>query len=208
MRSLLIIGFYAIVIYLVNLFVVDVEEMVISQVLRGGDLDIPEHVFLESVEQIRFWSKFSLLFSILLFVLKALTVAMLLYAGLFFLDLHHERSLKELFDVAVYAESVLVIAILLKVAVVAAGEFSYDQYLMYYPLSVLSLVGSDVHQVFVYPLQLVNVFEFLYVFLLIYFLKEVVSLTFTATSRIVFASYGTGLACWVILVMFLTVNFM
>lgn len=208
MKSLLIIGFYAGVIYLVNLLVVDVEGMVINQVLREGDLDIPEHVFLENVEQIRFWSKFSVFFSMLFLILKATLVALLLYAGLFFVDLHQNHRFSDLFDIAVYAESILVIAILFKMIIVAAGEFSYDQYLLYYPLSALNLYGYDVHQVFVYPLQLLNVFEVVYVALLIYFLKEEISLTFFRTSRIVLASYGTGLACWVILVMFLTINLM
>lgn len=209
MKSLLIIVFYAVVIYLVNFYLVDIEDLLFRQLLEQGDMDIPEHVLLESLDQLKYWSKFSLLFSVLIFVVKAFLVAALLYAGLFFADFHQNQPLSRLFNVAVYAESVLVIAVLIKILVITTGDFTYDAFVKYYPLSAISFFDyTALHQVFVYPLQLVNAFELVYIGLLIYFLKEEVDIPFLKSSRIVVSSYGMGMLCWVVLVMFLTINVM
>ncbi|MCC5939142.1 MAG: hypothetical protein JJU34_17820 [Lunatimonas sp.] len=209
MKSLLIIVFYAVVIYAVNFYLIDLESLIFRQILEQGDLDIPEHVLLEGLDQLKYWSKFSLLFSVLIFVVKAFLVAALLYSGLFFANYHHNQPLSRLFNVAVYAESILVIAVLIKIMVISSGDFSYDAFMKYYPLSAISFFDySTLHQIFVYPLQLVNAFELAYIVLLIYFLKEEVEIPFLRSSRIVVTSYGMGMFCWVILVMFFTLNMM
>ncbi|WP_209329209.1 hypothetical protein [Lunatimonas salinarum] len=209
MKSFVIIVFYAGVIYTVNFYFVDIEGLLFRQFMEQGDLDIPEHVLLESLDQMRYWSKFSLLFSVFIYVVKAFLVASLLYAGLFFADSHENQPLSRLFHVAVYAESILVIAVLIKILVISSGNFSYDAFMKYYPLSAINFFdAAGLHQVFVYPLQLLNAFELVYMVLLIYFLKEEVELPLLKSSRIVLSSYGVGMVCWVVLVMFLTLNVM
>ena len=208
MRSFAIISFYSVVIYFVNFLLIDIEDLVLGQLSAQKNFDIPESVVLEAIESFKYWNKFSIIFTFLLFSLKGLTIALILYVGLFFEDLHKGFHLANIFLIAVYAECVLVIAGLVKIIVVSFGDFSYDFLLRYYPLSLLNLVDySKIDGLFLYPLQLVNVFELAYFFLLVYFLKEEIEISFGKSFKIVMSSYGAALICWVVFVMFFTLNF-
>ena len=208
MKCFLIILFYSLVIFTTNYFLINIENLVYSQLLAQESLDIPENVVLDTIENIKYWNKFSVLFSILLFTLKGIIVSSVLFIGLFFEDLHKLIRVGDLFKIAVYSECILVIAGLVKIIVVTAGDFSYDFFVRYYPLSLLSLFDySEINELFLYPLQLANVFELAYIFLLIYFLKEEIEIPFFKSFKIVGSSYGAALICWVVFIMFFTLNF-
>lgn len=188
--------------------VIDIEDLVLGQFYSQENLAVPESVVLETIERFKYWNKFSIIFTFLLFWLKGVTIALILYVGLFFADLHKGFHLANIFLIAVYAECVLVIAGLVKIIVASFGDFSYDFLLRYYPLSLLNLFDyNKIDGLFLYPLQLVNVFELAYIFLLVYFLKEEIDISFGKSFKIVMSSYGAALVCWVVFVMFFTLNF-
>jgi len=207
MKGFVIISFYSLVIYFVNFLLIDIEDLVLSQ-FSAQDLDLPETVVMEAIDSFKYWNKFSVIFTFLLFSLKGLTVSLILYVGLFFEDLHKGFHLKAFFLIAIYAECILVIAGLVKIIVVSFGDFSYDTLIRYYPLSLLNLFDyAKINGLFLYPLQLVNAFELAYVFLLVYFLKEEIEISFLKSFKIVMSSYGAAMVCWVVLIMFFTLNF-
>lgn len=207
MKNFTIISFYSILIFIVNYYLVDIEDLVLRQFLAQESLDIPENIILDTIDHLKYWNKFSAFFTILLFLLKGLVVSCILYVGLFFEDLHKELGMGDLFKIAVYSESILVIASLIKTIVISSGDFSYDFFAKYYPLSLLNLFDYDkVDNLLVYPLQVANAFELGYMFLLVYFLKEEVEIPFSKSLKTVVSSYGVALVCWVVFILFLTLN--
>jgi|SRR5690606_4890075 len=207
MKGFVIISFYSLVVYFVNFVLIDIEDLVFRQFASQG-LELPENVVLAAIESFKYWNKFSVIFTFLLFALKGFTVSLILYMGLFFADLHRSFRLTSFFLIAIYAECILVIAGLVKIIVLSAGDLSYDSLVSYYPLSITNFLDyKQIDRLFLYPLQLVNVFEFVYVFLLVYFLKEEIEISFTKSLKIVLSSYGTAMICWVVLIMFFTLNF-
>lgn len=208
MRTFTVILFYSMALFAVNYLLIDIEDLVLHQLLTQEYLEISETAILETIEQLKYWNKFSVIFTFLLLTLKAIIIALILYTGLFFEGLHEAFHLAGLFKIAVYAECILVIAGLVKLIVISTGDYSYDFLIHYYPLSLLSLFEyGNVNQLFIYPLQVINLFELCYVFLLIYFLKEEMIISFGKSLRIVVSSYGTAMACWVVFIMFYTLNF-
>jgi hypothetical protein len=178
-----------------------------GQLMADESQDLPENIILETLESIRYWNKFSMVVTFLLYLLKCFLVALVLYAGLFFADMYKHVRLGTLFEVAVYAESILLIAGIIKVTVVSLGDFSYEAFAHYYPTSLLNLFEiSDINSLFIYPLQLLNAFELGYCLLLAYFAKEELEISFSKSTAIALSSYGTSLVCWVVLVLFISLN--
>ena len=208
MKTFVVIWFYSIALFSVNYLLIDIEDLVLHQFLTQEYLEISETVISETIEQLKYWNKFSVIFTFLLFSLKSMIIALVLYTGLFFGGLHEAFNLTGLFRISVYSEGILVIAGLVKIIVISMGDYSYDSLIHYYPLSLLNLFEYDhVDTLFVYPLQLANLFEFGYVFLLIYFMKEEMEISFNKSFKIVISSYGTAMLCWMVFVMFYTLNF-
>ncbi|SMO69203.1 hypothetical protein [Gracilimonas mengyeensis] len=76
----------------------------------------------------------------------------------------------------------------------------------YYPLSALSLIGiENINAEWaVYPLQIINVFEVMYIGLIAWLLSKQWKPSFVDSLNIVIPSYGLGLLLWLVLVAFLT----
>ena len=79
---------------------------------------------------------------------------------------------------------------------------------MFYPLSVLNFFDPDSLDAWlIYPLQLINIFEVIYLFILAYGFYLATQSNYGMMLRLVVCTYGTGLFIWTIGVMFLTVSF-
>jgi hypothetical protein len=208
MKSFVIISFYSIGVYVANYLLIDVEDLVLRQFSAQEGMDIPESVVMETIDHLKYWNKFSVIITFLFFSLKGLIISFILYIGLFFEDLEKGFHLIEFFKIAVYAEGILVIAGLIKTLVISSGGYSYDFLIQYYPLSLLNLFDySEINHLFLYPLQVANVFELAYIFLLVYFLKEEIEIPFFQSFKIVIYSYGAAMLCWIVFIMFCTLNF-
>ena len=77
----------------------------------------------------------------------------------------------------------------------------------FYPFSTLNIIGYEgLEPWFIYPLQVLNLFELVYWLLLGYGLSKSLKTSMDAAMGIVVSSYGVGLLIWVVAVMFLTLN--
>lgn len=86
-------------------------------------------------------------------------------------------------------------------------DYTFQDLQTFSPLSVLSLIGTDSVELFlVYPLSLINLFEFFYWVLLAFGLVSITKAKFMKMFGLVASSYGVGLLLWVLVVVFLTVN--
>ncbi len=208
MKPLLLLGLYSLGLFFISYHLLDVEGMFVNAIAKQTEIEIPENVLLDTLENMRYWNKFSVLFTFLILVIKCWLIALVLYAGLFFANLHQGIKLIRMFKVAVFAESILVIAGLVKIVVVSAGDFSYEEFSVFYPLSVLSLFDlNELNSLFIYPLQLVNLFEFAYCFLLVFFFHQEIEVDMGQSAKVVLSSYSFALGFWLVLILFLTLNF-
>ena len=115
------------------------------------------------------------------------------------------------FEAVVMAELIFLVPMILKLLyfLFVHPDYTLNELGQFYPLSLLSVLNaSAIEPYWLYPLQVLNLFEVAYWFLLAYNIREVLEKPFAEAFRLVAASYGSGLLLWVVLMVFLTVTWM
>lgn len=208
MKSFGLLIFYASALFLVSFLLLDFEALLTTELANQIEIEIPENVLLDILEEMQYWNKFSILFTFLILSIKCFLMALVLYAGLFFANKHQGVKLGSLFTISVYAESIIVLGGMLKVILGAASDLTYSEFSLFAPLSVLSILDiSSVQPIWYYPLQMLNVFEVIYCLLLIYFLSQELDFKKSESSKVVIGSYAFSMSFWMVLILFLTLNF-
>ena len=148
-------------------------------------------------------------------LLKSSFIAVVLNIGIFFFS-KIEITFKRIWICVIKAEFLFLLVPILKIVWFCFFETSYtlEDLQYFYPLSALNIVGyKGLDSWFVYPLQVLNLFELAYWLLLAYFIGK---LAFTEKDKgkpmdlgfkIVASSYGSALLLWVVVVMFFTLNY-
>lgn len=140
--------------------------------------------------------------------LKISIIAAILDAGCFFFS--KEIKYKKLFNIVVKAEFIFLLVIVFKTAwfYFFKTDYNLEDLQYFYPLSALNIIGYEGLQPwFIYPFQILNLFELFYWFILAYLIgKEINDTESTKGMQIVASSYGVGLLIWVVGVMFFTLN--
>lgn len=145
----------------------------------------------------------------LMLLIKFSALSMLIYIGVFFSDLHKEISLGKIFKVVMLSELVFIAASILKLLwfIFFAGNYTLDDMRFFYPLSLINLFSrTEVAPYWVYPLQTVNLFQLVYVFLLAIGLSRISSIKREVADKVVLATYVPGILVWVALIMFLSID--
>lgn len=153
------------------------------------------------------WQWLSYIISPLLLLLKISIIAAVLDIGCFFFD--KEIKYKQLFGIVVQAEFVFLLVILFKTIwfYVFHQDYTLEDLQYFYPLSAINITGyNNLQTWFVYPLQVLNVFELAYWAILAYLLGKELNISTNKGLSIVASSYGVGLLIWVVTIMFLTLN--
>lgn len=208
MKSLGLLFFYASALFLVSFLLLDFEVLLTAELANQTEIEIPENVLLDMLEEMQYWNKFSILFTFLILSIKCFLMALVLYAGLFFANKHQGIKLGSLFTIVVYAESIIVLGGMVKVILGSASNLTYSEFSLFAPLSLLSILDiSSVQPIWYYPLQLLNVFEVLYCILLVYFFSQELDFKKSESSKVVMGSYAFSMSFWMVLILFLTLNF-
>lgn len=155
----------------------------------------------------RNWEWISYLLLPLIFLLKIALIAKVLDAGVFFMD--KEVSYAKLFSIVLKAEFIFIGIPILKLLwfYFVKTDFELIDIQLFYPLSLLQITGyQNLEPWFIYPLQVINVFELTYWFLLAIQLKKLVEINFSKSLSIIAYSYGLILFIWIIAVMFFYLN--
>ncbi len=144
----------------------------------------------------------------LLFAIKFLLVATSLYIGTYLHNL--VLPFKKLFGVAVVAELVFLLPTFIKVCYFSFFNLQYTlQEVVYFAPWALSFwlgVDRETDKVVAYLLQVSNLVELLYFFLLSAGLQQVSNQSYFYALRLVLQSYGVGLFVWVVFIAFLIVS--
>ncbi|QNK78310.1 hypothetical protein H7F37_04275 [Winogradskyella sp. PAMC22761] len=153
------------------------------------------------------WEWISYILIPLFLLIKTSIIAAILDIGCFFFN--KKIKYKKLFNIVVKAEFVFLLVIVFKTAWFYFFETDYNledlQY--FYPLSALNIVGYDGLQPwFIYPFQVLNLFELAYWFILAYLIGKELNENTDKGFSIVASSYGVSLLIWVVGMMFFTLN--
>ena len=146
-------------------------------------------------------------FLIIFLYFKLLIVAAILYVGLLLTD--YRQDFKSLFKIALLGEFIFLFQPLLRLIWygILQPDYSLQDLQNFVPFSLLSLMDqTSINQVLVYPLNILNIIEVVYVVILSQLVSEKIDSGFSVSLKIVLGSYGTSLVLWVLCVTFLTVS--
>ena len=185
------------------------QELLINDELYYNSLaeKFTEERIQESINQAHHWAWLAFAILPVSNLIRFACVASCLSLGFFFSA--NKWTFKPFFWVAIQAELVLLLPLLLKI-----GWFSLVQphYALvdlqnFFPLSLASVVDYAAVDVWLrYPLQVLSVFEIAYCFMLVYGVKKTLRLSNGQSVKLVTLSYGSAMTLWVAFIMFLTIN--
>lgn len=144
-----------------------------------------------------------------LILLRTSFVAFCLSIGLFFYETENTVKFKQIFRIALLGEFVLVLVGWFKFFYFyfIKTDFTLQDIQQFYPLSFINFLDlENLEPWLVYPLQMVNLFEISYFFVLVYGMHKLLKNNYWKSFEITAISYGAGLTIWLGLVMFLTLN--
>ncbi len=151
------------------------------------------------------WVSFIFLF--ISSLIKFFLISTVLYMGLIIAG--QKISFMKIFRVVLISEYIFLIAIFLKFIYFYFIQviYSLTNVNTFYPLSILNLLDSDlIDKIWIYPLQILNVFEITYWIILAYSISKLINNNFDKAFKIVLSSYLPSLIVWVVFIMFLTVT--
>ena len=141
--------------------------------------------------------------------IKFFLVSVVLYAGIFLCNLHHEISFSKVFGVVIASEIVYLIAGIIKLFrfMFFTGNYDLNDLQFYFPLSLAGLFSwSEVEKFWVPALQSLNLFQIGYILLLSTGIRIKSGIPGNSAEKAVMISYLPGLIFWIALIMFLSVD--
>lgn len=143
----------------------------------------------------------------ILLLLKISVIALLLDVGCFFFN--KKLPYKQLFGMVLRAEFIFLLVPICKIIwfYFFKTNFTFEDLQFFYPLSALNITGYQGLDVwFIYPFQVLNLFEVAYWWFLAYQLDKAFDDKKEKGINVVASGYGVGLFLWVAGVMFFTLN--
>ena len=143
----------------------------------------------------------------LLLYLQILLVASALSIGIFFFE--YDMKFSQVFNIVVKAQYVFLLPMVVHFVwfYFFKTDFTLEELQSFSPLSLGSIFGFEYFDRWlIYPLQVINLFEAAYWFILAFLLAKALQITKSKAFTIVASSYGVGLLIWVAGVMFLILN--
>lgn len=136
------------------------------------------------------WTPFSILWRVTM-------TAMLIWMGSFAFG--YKAPFVALWKFALVADIVFLLPELIKMLffIVVTADVGYQEIRDFFPLSIFSLVDpTSVAPQYHYPLKIANVFEILYIFVMILGYHTVSKKDLDISTKVVLTSYGLGLVLW------------
>ena len=156
------------------------------------------------------WHWIGYVFVPLIILIKTSLIASILHIGIFFFGkstITHEQ----LWNIVINAEFIF---LLVPFSKIVWFYFFYTNYKLediqnFYPLSALNIIGyDDLKPWFIYPFQILNLFELSYWLILAYYIGKNTQTNTDRGLKIVAYSYGSALLLWVVTIMFFALNYL
>lgn len=145
----------------------------------------------------------------LVILIRSSLVAMCLSIGLFFYDDENEYSFKKLLNITLWGEFVFVLVSYVKFIYfgLIKTDYSLKELQQFFPLSITNFLNiEELEAWFVYPLQMINVFEVIYLFVLVDGLYKLMKNQYKKSFEVTAVSYGIGLLIWLGTMSFLVLS--
>jgi hypothetical protein len=155
------------------------------------------------------WAWVSYLIIPFFLLIKISFIATVLYVGTFFYS-KIKVPFKQLWDIVLKSEFVFLLVSVFKIIWFYFFQTNYtlEDLQYFYPLSALNIIGyKGLEPWFIYPFQILNLFEFAYWLILSYYIGKATETNMDNGFKIVATSYGPALFLWVAVVMFFTLNY-
>jgi hypothetical protein len=141
--------------------------------------------------------------------IKTILISSVIYIGVFIIN-KSSISFKQLWGIVINSEFIFLLLPVCKIFWFYFFQTDYKltdiQY--FYPLSAINITGyENISPWFIYPLQTINLFEFIYIIYLAYQIGHLTKTNADTGLKIVVFSYVPALFLWVTIVMFFTLNF-
>ncbi len=160
-------------------------------------------------EELKRLSWINYVFLPLMLIIKFTVTSIVLYAGVFFCNLHEKISFGLIFRIVIACEIIFVFAGFTKFLwfYLFAGNYDLNDINFFYPLSLVNLFDrSEVSKIWIFPLQSVNLFQMMYIFILSVGLTRAGSIERIKSEKVVIYSYMPALLFWVVLIMFISID--
>lgn len=131
------------------------------------------------------------------FLWKFTVIAFIIWMGAF--SWGHKVSFRKLWQFVMVAEFIFIFPELIKLLylMTTSGQLTPEEMKGYYPTSLFSLVNAqEIPAKFHYPLRTINIFEILYLLLLILGFHNISKRSLKTSALVVLSSYGFGLLIW------------
>ena len=149
----------------------------------------------------------SYLFLSIISFIRIFTVTIIIYLGIYLFNL--KSSLISISKIVIFFDLLFVVPIVLKFLwfFFSNEKYTLEDVQFFSPGSILTLINNrTIESIWIYPLQLLNIFEVSYWILLAYGISKLINNDFDKALKIVLSSYLPALIIWVVFVMFLTVT--
>lgn len=168
-------------------------------------------IILQAIGLKRKWEFLGYLVIPLIILIRTTIIAVLIQGTLYIQSsLTREYSFKKVWKITIVAEWAFVLMLIFKFFWFAYYNTSYslDELSDFSPFSLYSLIehSDKISSWFIYPLKTINLFEILYITLLIWGCKRYLEFTFLKSAEVILYSYILPLVIWMFLVMYLLLN--
>ena len=184
------------------------ELLGIEQMVHNS---LAEQLTAEQLERViktqNLWGWIGYLILPLLLYLQILLVATALSIGIFLFE--YDIKFNQVFNIVVRAQYVFLLPMIFQFVwfYFIRTDFTLEELQSFSPLSLGSIFGFEhFERWLIYPLQVINLFEVAYWFILAFLLAKALQITKSKAFTMVASSYGVGLVIWVAGVMFLILN--
>ncbi|TXD83359.1 hypothetical protein ESY86_10055 [Subsaximicrobium wynnwilliamsii] len=153
------------------------------------------------------WGWIVYIFIPILLFIKIVIITTVINIGCFLFG--KNISYSQIFNITIKSEFIFLLVIVFKTAWFYFFEQDYNlnDLQFFYPLSALNIVGYEgIDPWWIYPLQVFNLFELAYWFILAYLIGKAINSDTDKGINIVASSNGVALLIWVVGVMFFTLN--
>lgn len=141
--------------------------------------------------------------------LKFLLISIVLFIGIFLYNLYFKTRFSFILKVVIGSEIIFVFASVTKFLwfYLFGGNYDLNDLNFFYPLSLINIFNkSEVSRIWIYPLQIVNFFQILYIVALSYGLRSYCNINEFGSEKIVLSSYIPAIVLWVVLIMFISLD--
>jgi len=160
-------------------------------------------------EDLKRYSWIEYVFAPIMLLIKILLVSLVLYVGVFLFDIQNKVSPGSVFRIVIASEVVFILASLFKFIwfYFFAGNYTLNDLSFFYPLSLINFFRRDeVNSFWIFPLQIINIFQFIYILSLSYGMNKTCEVERSDTEKIVLSTYLPAMVIWVALIMFLSID--